>query len=63
MIKNWYAVYKGDTFLCQGTKEECARYLDVKPNTIYFMSTPTYKRRRKNSINYLIVIKVEEGDE
>jgi hypothetical protein len=59
-MKNWYAVYKGDTFLCQGTKEECARYLNVKPDTIYFMTTPTYKKRRENGDNHLIVIKVEE---
>ena len=62
-MKNWYAVYKGDAFLCQGTKEECARYLNVKPETIAFMGTPTYKKRRENSDNHLIVIKVDEIDE
>lgn len=59
-MKNWYAIYKGDTFLCQGTKEECARYLNVKPNTIYFMTTPTYKKRHLKSKNCLIIVKVEE---
>ena len=64
-MKNWYAIYKGDTFLCQGTKEECARYLNVKPETITFFGTPTNLKRSANSKNNncLISIRVDEIDD
>lgn len=29
------AVYKGDEFICMGTVEEVARYMDIKPDSIY----------------------------
>lgn len=58
--KVWYAIYKGDNFICQGTKQECAEFLNVDPRTIYFLSTPANLKRRINSKNgnYLIAIKV-----
>lgn len=63
--KNWYAIYKGDEFVCQGTKEDCAKYLNVKPETITFMGTPTHLKRCANSKgnNYLISIKVDRIDD
>ena len=58
--KTWYAIYKGDKFIFQGYKEECAEFLHVEPRTIYFLSTPANLKRRINSKkgNYLIAIKV-----
>lgn len=58
----YYAVYKGDKFICQGNKFECAKYLNVKPDTISFKTTPTYKKRMKatSGNNYMIVIKVDD---
>lgn len=40
-----YAIYKGDDLLIIGTREECAKELDVKPETISFYCTPSYKKR------------------
>ena len=62
--KVWYAIYKGDKFICQGTKEECAKFLNVEPRTIYFLSTPANLKRRINSKkgDYLIAIKVPDED-
>ena len=39
--KRDYAVYRGDEFVTVGTQAEVARELGVKPDTIYFWSTPT----------------------
>jgi hypothetical protein len=56
-----YAVYKGDTLICFGSAKYCAEQLGVRPETIQFYTTPTYKNRRKESIkDHLIVIKIED---
>jgi hypothetical protein len=56
-----YAVYKGDTLICFGTLKECAKHLGVLPETVKFYTTPTYKKRRKNSTNdHLIVFRIED---
>ena len=62
--KVWYAIYKGDNFICQGTKEKCAKFLNVEPRTIYFLSTPANLKRRADSKtgNYLIALKVPDED-
>lgn len=43
--RNFYTVYKGDNIIANGTLGECAAQLQVKPNTILFYGTPTYKKR------------------
>lgn len=61
-----YALYKGDEFLVVGTAEECAKYLNVKADSIKWMSTPTDKRRlkrRKRKEKCISVIKLEEDDQ
>lgn len=57
-----YAIYKGDKFIDLGTKEYLAKKLGVKEETIYFYSTPTYKKRSKNNKDNdrMVVIKIEE---
>ena len=40
-----YAVYKGEKFLCEGTVQECAEYLKVKPETIWWWATTANKKR------------------
>jgi hypothetical protein len=57
------AIYKGDEFIYLGNKDECAKFLNVEPNTIYFISSATYMKRIKGSNNRLIAIKVEEEEE
>ena len=58
-----YAVYRGDTFLFMGTSKECANYLGVTVNTVYFYTTPRYRKRFESDSNRIIVIRVEEDDE
>ena len=62
-MNKWYTVYKGDEFICQGTRLECARYLNVKPDTISFMTAPIYKKRRGDSDNSLIVLVTDDEEE
>lgn len=59
---NDYAIYKGDTFLFLGTAIECAEHLGVTVETIYFYTSPTYKRRleKRNATNSIIAIKLED---
>lgn len=55
-----YAIYKGDEFLFVGTKSECAAYLGVSLDTIYFYSTPAHWKRREKSNNALLTIKLDD---
>ncbi len=40
-----YALYRGDHYLCDGTRDELAARFNVKPDTINYWSTPSYKKR------------------
>ncbi len=51
----WYAIYKGDEFIVQGTKEECAKFLGIKSVTIEFYSTPTWKKRNKDKDGFIVL--------
>lgn len=51
-----YALYKGENCLAIGTIQEIAEKMNVQYRTIYFYTTPTYKRRCKNSNNRLTMI-------
>lgn len=61
--ENIYAVYKGDEFIDLGTKKELAKKLNIKPGSIHFYSTPTYRKRIKDETNSLIVIKIDDDEE
>ncbi len=43
-----FAVYKGEELLAIGTAEECADKLQVQPEYINWLTTPTAKRRLAN---------------
>ena len=58
--KRDYAVYRGDEFVTVGTQAEVARELGVKPDTIYFWSTPTYNNRLKEGSKALTAFKLED---
>lgn len=51
-----YALYKGDKFIDLGTKEYLANKLGVKPYTIYFYTSPTYKKRIKDHYDNRIIV-------
>ena len=53
-----YALYKGEECLAIGTIKEIANKMKVKEETIYFYTTPTYKKRCKKSKNRRELIKV-----
>lgn len=54
-----YALYKGDEFLAMGTIKEIANQMNVKPKTIAFYKTNTYKKRCKSFDNRRILISVD----
>lgn len=61
-----YGIYKGDEFITDGTKDECAKVLGVQPETIYFYSTSAYRKRIKKlgirEDNCIIAEKLGEED-
>lgn len=54
-----YALYKGEECLAIGTIKEIAKQLKVKERTIYFYTTPTYKKRVKAGKNRREVITLD----
>jgi hypothetical protein len=56
-----YAVYKGDKFIDEGTKEELAQRFGVKVKTVGFWVTPRNAKRDKG--NRKIAINIGRIDE
>ena len=56
-----YALYKGDKWITDGTREELAEYLNVKIRTIDFYATKKWKERNKG--NGYLIIRVEDNNE
>ncbi len=63
MPRKEYAIYKGDEFLFVGDIYQCSRYLNVKKETIRFMSYPAYKKRINENSQRLDVIVLERESE
>lgn len=55
-----YALYRGDDLLMVGTVEEIARYLGIKPKSVYFLSYPSYHKRCEGSAIRVMVFPIEE---
>lgn len=58
--ERYYAVYRGDGFVTVGKQREVAEELGVKPNTIHFWTTPTYRKRLKEGSKALLAIRLED---
>jgi hypothetical protein len=56
--RNVYAMYKGEECLGIGTLWELEKTLKISRKTLYFYSTPTYKKRVKKSKNRRELIKI-----
>ena len=57
-----YALYKGDKFIMLGTIPIIAKKMGVKERTIRFYKSPTYKKRKQNSKDYLELVEIEEDE-
>jgi len=64
-----FALYKGDTYITQGTIREIAKYRGCTKRTISFYLTDSYKKRLKNmeknrkrrSKGNLVLVYLDEG--
>ena len=56
-----YALYRGEEVLAIGTKNEIARTLGIKPETVLFYGTPSYRKRRKTD-DRRILIRLDEEE-
>jgi hypothetical protein len=59
--EKFYALYKGDEVIAIGTLKELGKLLNVSPRTIFFYSTPTYRKRNKGGNSY-IVIRIDDEE-
>lgn len=57
-----YALYHGDTWITDGTKEEIAKFMNVSVRTITFYKSKAYQRRCPDSYK-LILIEKENHNE
>lgn len=51
-----YAVYKGDKFIYEGTRDEICAYLEIKPKTFGFYRTHHYAVNRNTKFNNRVMI-------
>lgn len=62
--KNWiYAMYKGDTFLCEGTREEICQQMNIARRTFNYYRTKHWIVNRANKINNRRIIIRIDGDD
>lgn len=59
MGKKLYALYRGDEFVDVGTAEEIAERQEIRPESVKWMSTPSYHKR--GGYGKLMAFKIEEG--
>lgn len=61
--KKIYAMYKGDDFLCEGTKEEICEFAGIKEKTFNYYRTKHWIVNRDNgSNNRTIIIRIDKED-
>ncbi|CAH1857247.1 hypothetical protein [Convivina praedatoris] len=57
-----YALYKGDEYICDGTITEIASKTGKTRNTLYWMTSNTYKKRISRGKNRLQMVELDEGE-
>lgn len=58
-----YAAYKGDEFLCEGTREEICEHLGIKRKTFEFYRSGWYKNNKVGgSGKRKIIIRIDGKD-
>ncbi len=59
MAAKIYALYRGETNLMDGTLAQIAHKQNVKIRTLYYLLSPTYKRRKaKSKKPYLELVEI-----
>ena len=58
-----YALYKGDKYITEGTREEICKELNIKPNTFYYYRSKFWAKRCEKGNNHRVIIKLDKMDE
>lgn len=58
--KQRYALYRGEEFVDVGTADELAERHGIKPESVRFMSTPSFHKHGTDE--KLMAYKIEEGE-
>ncbi|MNW64938.1 hypothetical protein D3C74_432690 [compost metagenome] len=64
--RNEYAVYRGEELLAMGNVDECSETLGVSTSYIYWLISPTAKKRlekRKNLDQCIVGVRLDYDDE
>lgn len=56
-----YAVYKGETFLAEGTREEICKELNIKNSTFYYYRYNAWQKRCENGNNHRTIIRIDNN--
>ncbi|MDQ0204099.1 hypothetical protein [Pectinatus haikarae] len=51
-MRRIYALYRGEKNVCDGTIDEIAAHEKLKRFTVYWLSTPTAKKRQEKRSNF-----------
>ena len=62
--KQWlYAVYKGEEFITEGTRDEICKELNIRVNTFHYYRSKHWLSRFKNGKNHRIIIRIDNEEE
>ena len=63
IVNNVYALYKGETFLAEGTIAEISEQTGKSENYLIYMTYPIYHKRRKEDGNSMLMVLLEDEDD
>ena len=63
IANNVYALYKGETFLAEGTISEISEQTGKSESYLMYMTHPIYNKRRKEDGNSMLMVLLDEEDD
>lgn len=54
-----YAAYRGDQLIVSGTVLKVSKFLNIRPETVIWMCTPSAHERRQGSQKAMLMYRVE----
>lgn len=57
--KKEYALYQGEKLLAIGTAKEIAEQRGIKVDSVLYLGTPSYLKRRKRTEGVMVLVKLE----
>jgi len=62
-MNGFYAVYKGDKFICEGTRDEICDFLNIKVATFnYYRTKHWIVNRDRGTNNRIVILRLDKED-